>query len=1102
MEDITVHSYSWTTGTDAETGYTTINCWALDRNSDSYLLRIHDFDAFCYVELPLMLNNSHVAWEGFREKLAYEAICNKLGDDRPHRYMFVKREKYYYYKGENKTYPMLLLCFHSIEAMNTCKRKLAFPFKIRGLKGGNEDTMVPVRVWETHIPIERKLLTLRNCKYSQWFNIKGIKIVGEDKISTLENEYVVDWKSLNPISLEDTVSWVTHPKVLSFDIETYSDRHNAMPDSLCSKHVVYLISVVFQKLMEPETRKREIILFGDCSETNIANLIKVKTEMELIDTLQNLILKYDPEITTGYNVFGYDFGFLENRLKRRLKEWKCLGRIKGEKSVMKTISWSSSAYKNQEFSILEMNGRINIDLLPVIKRDHKLPLYKLDFVANHFLGKGKYDVTPKQMFETYELQTCLSSKYVPGMPPEAFYNSHKKEKNIDGRSKPEDILEFKTFVQKQWAENHKTFALDEMRKVVDYCVVDSDLVIDLFDKLNVWIGLITISNIMGIVPEDIFTRGTGVRMTSQIYDEASKDGIVLDEVDFPQADFVGGYVADPQVGVHHNIIIVDFQSMYPKIQISHNMDHHSLVPDHLVDIIPDDQCHVIEWEEEIADEAESDEEEDENKEEVKKKVVKPPKIQKYKYKFKKEPMGIMPRLLSRLIDERNKIREKQKHVPKGSLDWNVLEQTQLGIKCSSNAFFGSCGSRFSKLRCPPISSSITAKARESTKKMNAYLEGLGHRIIYGDTDSSMVDVGVTDPKSAWEIGEKLADELSTLFLKPQRVEMEAIFSTMLCIKKKMYLCIYMDKNGNPIDDPDKMKIRGVTLARRDNCKFQREFYKPVCWKVMHKNPFMDTFNFIVDKCIQLASHSVPWQELTMIKGLGSHYKSASYMMAIFSREMEKSGNPIVAGDRIPYIVVKGENEQPGQKLGYKMRSQELFLERAVSDKPEHIDYLYYLERTVSNGIQKQLFQIGYKKELEELELYFSDIDQKRFFEALRNIICNMDRNPEMREIRIRGYDNKIVKLREQCENDSEVIESLREDEHFSKIVKPLYSYYIKRRKGRGRRLSSRVDKEPILMMVRIMRAKEEVMKSVRAYVPKIPKKVNTPEKRKLVLKIL
>ena len=44
----------------------------------------------------------------------------------------------------------------------------------------------------------------------------------------------------------------------------------------------------------------------------------------------------------------------------------------------------------------------------------------------------------------------------------------------------------------------------------------------------------------------------------------------------------------------------------------------------------------------------------------------------------------------------------------------------------------------------------------------------------------------------------------------------------------------------------------------------------------------------------------------------------------------------------------------------------------------------------------------------------------------------------------------------------------------SKIVKPLNSFHVKRRKGRGRRLSTRVDGEPVMMMVRLMRAKKEV----------------------------
>ena len=1084
--EVICHSYDWGTGKDPETGYSTINCWGLNRESQPVMLRIHDFDAFCYVELPLILNNTFVSWEGYREKLVYEAICNKLGEeDRPHRYMFVRREKLYFFKGltpdgKPKTYPMLLLCFHSIESMMACKRKLSYPFKIRGLKGGNDETMVPLRVWETNIPIVRKLLTLRDCKFSQWFKIKGIKVTGEDKISTLENEYVVNWKTLIPIPPEETMTWLTKASIFSFDLETYSDRHNAMPDPFCSKHVVYMVSVVYQRLRDPSSRKRDIILFGDCSETKMANVIKVKTEMELIDALQDLVVKYDPDIISGYNILGYDNPFLQTRLARRMKEWKSIGRLSNSPSTMRTISWSSSAYKNQDFNILEMEGRISIDLLPLIKRDFKLPLYNLGFVSNHFLKKTKHPVTAKQIFETYELQSCLKEDYKADEAkiPESF-KVLCKTKGIDN-------------LRDEWIREHKQYALDEMKKVVEYCVVDSDLVVDLFEKLNVWIGLISMSNIMGITPMDMFLRGTGVRMESQIYDECSKNNIVLDEVDFPHSNYEGGLVVEPIPGLYHNIFCVDFCSLYPHIIVSENMDHTTAVPKEMEDKIPDELCNIIEWDGEEDDEEsdrEEDDEEDSNGEIKKKKKEKPKKTIRYKYKFMKQPIGVMPRLLTRLIAERNKVRAKQKDVPKDSLEWNILEQTQLGIKIICNSFYGACGSSFSRLKLPFCAAAITAKARESTRKMNAYLEAKGYRVVYGDTDSSMFDVGLTDTKMAWEIGEELAKELSALFPSPMRAELETVFSTMLCIGKKMYLCILMDKEGNPIDDPDKMKIRGVTLARRDNCKFQREFYKPVCWKVMHKTPFMDTFNFIVDKCIQLASHSVPWEDLTMIKGLGSHYKSASYMMAIFSREMEKSGNPIVAGDRIPYIVVKTENEQPGQKLGYKMRSKELFLERAVSDKPEHIDYLYYLEKTVSGGIQKQLFQIGYKKELEELEAYYKQIDQKRFLKALK----------------AKGYKYVVDKLKKDFSGDKEkIIEYLREKKEMEKIVKPLYSFHIKRRKGRGRRLSSRVDKEPIMMMVRIMRAKEEVMKSIRSHVRRVPVPQITPspEKRKLVLKVL
>ena len=1279
MDKIQVHAYDWQTATDAETGYTTIHCWGLDRKSTPHLLRFHNFDAFCYVELPLYLNNAPVNWKGNKAEKMFEKICFLLGEEHsPYRYQFVYREKLYFYRGEKKLYPMLLLCFHSIESLAVCRNRLNKPFKVFGLRAEKDDIMVAVRVWESKVPLVRKMLTLRNCRFSQWFEIEGIKVQGEDKISTLENEYVVDWKGLNPIPQDQTMSWLTQPTIFSYDIETYSDRHNALPDPLSSKHVVYMISVVFQRARDPSTRKTDIILFGDCSDTNSANVIKVKTEMEVIDKLQELVVKYDPDILISYNGDSYDNPYLETRLARRMREWKPIGRILNKKSVIKTISWNSSAYKNQDFNVLEMDGRITVDLLPVVRRDHKLPVYNLNFVATHFLKKGKHPVTAKQMFQTFELQECLNETYNAEQAkiPECFIEI--QEEGVDIREK--------------WIKECKKYALDEMKKVVDYCVVDSDLVLDLFEKINVWIGLLQMSNTMGITPSDIFRRGTGVRMISLLYDEASKRNIVLDEFDFPKTPYEGGFVFPPIPGIYHNIPCLDFSSLYPSIMRAYNIDHRTFVPDELMDKVPDDQCHVIEWDEELEDD-ESDEDEEVEKdkdceeEDMPKAEKSPPKkkVKHYKYKFVKEPMGLMPKLLGELIAERSRVRKMQKDVPEDSLEWNILEQNQLAVKIICNSFYGACGSSFSVVRFPPISAAVTARARESTKKMNAYLVSKGHKIIYGDsvtgetpilisrngeekyveiqslfkhedsgynrhykvpkkrtmvwsdrgfteikyvmkhrtqkqifrivttsgivevtedhsllrddgtevcpkdlrvgdcllasdhptkkinveedmyfataleacgyegsydyfdgkykvspgisdikgtilrilkllktkeyvydletenhhfsagvghlvvhnTDSTMPDIGITDTKLAWEQASKLAKELTAQYPDKMNVELEAIFETILCIKKKMYLCIYMDKEGKPIEDPDKMKIRGVTLARRDNCKFQREFYKNVVWKVMHSEAFMNVFNFIVDKCLEILTRQVPWQDLTMIKGLGANYKSPSYMMAIFANEMQKTGNPLVPGDRITYLIARNcdvDTIRDEAKLGNKMILPELFHERAESDNPMHIDYIYYLERVCRNSLEKQLWQVGYKPQLEDLEKKYNENDQNKFLFELGMKLIEKD-SEDLKVLKVEGYNKLLLQLFQKYENDKDsVIEYLLNDDSFKKIAKPLHTYYVKRRKGRQRRLSTRIDREPIMMMVRLAYAKAEVCKSIRLYKPK--------PKTKIALKIL
>ena len=107
---------------------------------------------------------------------------------------------------------MLRLTFRTIKAMKHCENLLNKPREIKDVG------MVACRVWESDITMVRKMLTLRKVRYSQWFNITGRKVSVENKVSTLEHEYFVDWRSMKAIDPEETQTWTTHPGVLSFDI--------------------------------------------------------------------------------------------------------------------------------------------------------------------------------------------------------------------------------------------------------------------------------------------------------------------------------------------------------------------------------------------------------------------------------------------------------------------------------------------------------------------------------------------------------------------------------------------------------------------------------------------------------------------------------------------------------------------------------------------------------------------------------------------------------------------------------------------------------------------------------------------------------------------
>ena len=1119
---LTVHAYDWTIDDSAswnDKDHVAIHAWCLDRNSDPYLLRFTNFPAFCYVELPQFVGNSFVRWDQHKADRFLEWLQRALKDDAPERGLFKFMPKVYYYRGQRR-YPMLLLTFHTLRAMQHCESFLQKPHRIEAFNG-----MIACKIWETEINMIRKLLTLRDCQYSQWFNIQASLVDEDNKISTLDHEYVVEWRSLTPIPNSQTQGWTTQPRVLAFDIECYSNNHKAMPQKHSALHVAYMISLIFQRVGRPETRKRYAIILGDCDPIELAatrtsakpgdpedkvpgdlkvEIIRVENEMDLIDTMCRLIRELDPEIITGYNILGFDYPYLDARLKRKRIPrdgiWKPMGRIRGKLPTMTSKTWRSDAYGINEINIMHIDGRISIDLLPLVRRDYKLDKYDLGFVSQFFLGEGrtKHDIKAPEMFRileelrsSYDRYRQVADKYsLPTSFGEIFSSLDSKDgdptmiasfatllsadgKSIDvskisskesetleeflqlisrvkdaqpitpnapsetqvlsesqAPSEPQVLSEPQAPSEPQASEDSsaskvsivmspKTLhseqkeaavileyrkAVENMTRVMCYCIQDSELVVDLFDKLSVWIMLVEMSNIVGVTVMELFTRGQQVRCLSQIYDlaartlhrgfeggKSSEQGYVLDKRDVAPIKFSGGFVYEPIPGLYENIICLDFASLYPSIIRAYNICFTTLVPPELEADVPDTQCNIIEFDQEetgdIGDDDDSDDEAPEEEQTPTKKKKPEKRTVHRRYKFIKAEFlpGLLPELVKRLVDERRSVREhldgKQ---DKKTGEWLIpkerdpivriiLDKRQNALKVTANSFFGFLGAQDGgKMPLIEGAMSITAKGRELINQVNDYLKNnYNAKIVYNDTDSCMVDLNIANSKDCNDWGHRLSEEISGnpekgirgLFPPPLKMEFEKAMR-LLCIKKKKYAAALIDKEGNhKLADKDILK-RGIVLARRDNCKWLRRVYMNVLRNILTSKPIHETMDIIVDSVQELLQGRVSYKDLIIIRELNSNYKSQTYFMKVFADQLHKVGKQANPGDRLEYVVVN--TGILNDKVGMRMRLPEMYLEAQGTPQEEKIDNIYYLEHVLMNPID-QLFQIGYKRILESME---------------------------------------------------------------------------------------------------------------------------------------
>ncbi|GAB2287233.1 DNA polymerase delta catalytic subunit [Dionaea muscipula] len=462
------------------------------------------------------------------------------------------------------------------------------------------------------------------------------------------------------------------------------------------------------------------------------------------------------------------------------------------------------------------------------------------------------------------------------------------------------------------------------RRLAVYCLKDAYLPQRLLDKLMFIYNYVEMARVTGVPISFLLSRGQSIKVLSQLLRKAKQKNLVIPNVKHAGSDqgtYEGATVLEPRAGFYEKpIATLDFASLYPSIMMAYNLCYCTLVT-------PED-FRKLNIPPEFINKTPSGE------------IFVKPEMQK----------GILPEILEELLAARKRAKADLKEA-KDPFEKAVLDGRQLALKISANSVYGFTGATIGQLPCLEISSSVTSYGRqmiEHTKKLVeekfTVVGGYQHNaeVIYGDTDSVMVQFGVSSVDEVMNLGRQAAEYISSTFIKPIKLEFEKVYYPYLLISKKRYAGLFWT---NPVKY-DKMDAKGIETVRRDNCLLVKNLVTECLHKILIDRDIRGAVQYVQNTISDLLMNRLDLSLLVITKGLtktGENYdvKAAHVELAERMRKRDAATAPNV-GDRVPYVIVKAAK---GAKAYEKSEDPIYVLENNIPIDPQ-----YYLENQISKPL--------------------------------------------------------------------------------------------------------------------------------------------------------
>ena len=646
-----------------------------------------------------------------------------------------------------------------------------------------------------------------------------------------------------------------------------------------------------------------------------------------------------PDIITGWNIRFVDVPYLVNRTLK----------ILGEDMVKKFSPWGlvdqyDVKMMGREQVTYDLKGISTIDYLELFQKFGysygTQESYRLDHIANVVLGEKKLS-----------------------------YAEH--------------------------GSLHTLYKFDH-QKFIDYNIKDVELIERLEDKMGLITLCLTMAYQGGVNYSDTFGVTSIWESIIHRYLYANKTAIPFYENKI-KSDYPGGYVKDPMVGLHENVVSFDLNSLYPSLIMQYNMSTETIANGEVMNVDI----------EKLLDGYTFDN---------------PGKaIGGNGQMFRTDKKGFMPTLVDGMYSERVGVKQDmiqaQKELQKVDKKdkqalyaiekrINIAENRQMAIKILLNSLYGAMGNKYFRFFDQRIAEAITLSGQLTIRwaevAINKYMQSIlktnKDYVIAIDTDSLYVNmddlvkavnpsnpIDFLDAVASEKLEPVLAESYDNLYKMMGGIQnrmvmkREVIADRGIWTAKKRYILNVFDNEGVRYSEP-KLKIMGIEAIKSSTPEPCRDALKEIFKVIMVSDEatvqksikqFKQYFCSLSADRIAFprgVSKVREYKDTTTIykKGTPIHVRAALlHNKLLVDYSLKKKYEPIKNGEKIKFIYLKTPNSLKENVIGFTQYLPEEF------KLAKYIDYELQFEKTFLGPIEPILKSIGWSSEEQSsLESFF------------------------------------------------------------------------------------------------------------------------------------